>query len=313
VKLPKKKCRCCGGPNFERCGSRPVTPFFSKFGLHLEIAYQARGKRFFRYFPKTVYEIFSRSIRNLLLARIEIAYGACQDCKFIAPWPELSDDMLLDYYLFYLGGTYKTERKNLEACYQEILNKHGSIEELNIRQMQHVKFIMPILEEERKINQIREIRMLDYSGEEGIVTPREEWIEADVFDYGSNTISPIHRSNDKSHPTVQQEIGKYDFIQALHVFEHVGDPKRVLENAIHFLKPNGLLYIEVPWEMTDFDTFIRQGYISCDEHINKFCDSSVRALIAGAGLHCLSCQEGFIELLHNNQPMRVVRCLGRKP
>ena len=45
----------------------------------------------------------------------------------------------------------------------------------------------------------------------------------------------------------------YDVISLIHVLEHISDPKTFLKKAAELLKPNGMIYIEVP----NFDDYIK--------------------------------------------------------
>jgi SAM-dependent methyltransferase len=310
LKLPSKRCRCCGGSNFERCGTRSISPFFRRFGLQVELAIEIRGLRLLRLVlgSKRVTHLIGKHVRT------EIAYGACHECRFIGPWPELSDDMLLDFYAAYGSEAYKTERSVQERWYRSIAEVHGSPRELELRQSAHEAFIVPLLRGRCSQLGVERISMLDYGGGTGQVAPRQAWIDVDIYDVGDRRVHPLTRGGDAGpRSDAASEYRTYDFVQLLHVLEHVGGPSSTLKRAMRFLKPNGLIYLEVPWEMTDLEDLSKHRRFSCDEHINKFCDSSVASMAKNVGLAQVECYEGFVEVLHADKPVRVVRCTARMP
>lgn len=322
MKLESKTCRCCGGDNFIRCGYRPLSDFFAYFGLHIKPAIRYRGEgRVRRLFGERVaswpVSVLNSFPGKALRLTNEIAYGACSDCHFISPWAELSDDLLHDYYSFYGADSYKRERSRFENGYRRIAAVHGSIEELVMRRKQHEEFIVPVLREHLNATGLRRLRLLDYGGGTGQVAPVQEWIDVDLYDVGDRRIRPLGGGCGKDRGEEAEGAGDsrvYDFIQLLHVLEHVGNPLEVIRSAMRHLNANGLFYVEVPWEMSDFEELSNPSSqkIVCDEHMNKFCDRSVAAMMRVSGFEPLRCEEGCLELLHADVPVRVVRCLAKR-
>jgi hypothetical protein len=160
----------------------------------------------------------------------------------------------------------------------------------------------------------KRVRLLDYGGGLGGLAPRAEWIDSDIYEVGNRAGRPAYRAfsfidNDSIVPPLKQ----YDFVQVMHVLEHVGDPLATLRKASRFLKDGGLIYVEVPFEMTDFNCICNSKEPWCDEHINKFCQESVMKMMAAAGLLCLECQSTSLRLLHISEPIKVIKCLAKKP
>ena len=312
MQLINKKCRCCGRSNFSYCGTRSITPFFCRFGLHINPIPRLRGEHIFQKAPGFR---FIKSLLNKVIHKTaEIDYGACADCSFIAPWPEFSDDMLSDYYVFYCSESYKKERSKLEPWYKTIAKNHSSDEELLIRRNDLNNFVTHYLQEYLSDNQIDSISVLDYGGGSAKVAPVQDWAKVYLYDVGDNRIRqtfPANESSDDENLNNHLKTG-FDYIQLLHVLEHVGNPSSTLKNALDFLKPGGLLYLEVPWEMNDFLKLKNSRDIICDEHINKFSDKSLGTMVANFDLTIMLCCEGFIDTLHLEKPNRIIRCLAKK-
>ena len=224
---------------------------------------------------------------------VQIPYGLCTSCGFLAPWPELSDDMLLDYYTSYLSDSYKHKRSVCDASYSTIAFLHGSDDEIRLRRAQHTDYIKPILTDYWKELGQNYIRCLDYGGSSGGMAPDLEFLKWDIFDIDSS---------DK----ISED---YDFIQCLHVLEHVGNPLKTLMSAYCKCRVGGLFYLEVPNETHAIKTPLSAPLPPCDEHINKFKACSLRQMVAHLGGIVLHQEEAFVETLHTVQPISIHRLL----
>ncbi len=318
MRLQQKNCRCCGGSNFKRCGYRTVNEFFGYFALHIQPTINFRGESLFRrLFGSKAAEIlnsfFKLFLKKLLRSKNEIAYGACEDCNLITVWPEFSDDQLLDFYTFYLTKEYKLERSEIDRGYSVIAEKHGSADELLMRRKQNEDFIKFYLEDYKAKSNLDTLKMLDYGGGSGQVAPSFNFIDVDLYDVGDKSIKSLKNKDGLAQlEQLPETHNSYDFVQLLHVIEHVGHPLNVVRSSLEYLKNGGLIFIEVPWEMTNFDELSEKKYITCDEHINKFCNVSLLLMMKSLGLKVLFCEGAYIKLLHIDSPIKVVRCLAKK-
>ena len=319
MKLNQKTCRCCGGSRFERCGYRNVYSFFWHFGLHIQTKISYRGYGFFRKLFVNKLALLINKLLNFLIEKFirvenKIAYGGCLDCNFVSLWPELSDESLLDYYSFYLTDKYRQERGRTDPLYPTISKKHGSAYELLKRRKQNDDFIAPILEGYLANSGRDSLKMLDYGGGSGQVAPLFDWIDVDIYDVDHKSIRSLSNKNSLKlsikHP--KNFKSSYDFVQLLHVIEHVGHPLNTVRSAVEYLKTDGLLFIEVPWEMLNFNEQTESTIIVCDEHINKFCDLSLNNMMKNLGLKVLSCCGDYVTLEHTDSPLKVIRCLVQK-
>ncbi len=79
---------------------------------------------------------------------------------------------------------------------------------------------------------------------------------------------------------------KFDVVSLYHVLEHTRKPKQILLKAKSFLKPNGILVIEVPLVGNFTEKFLQNGYLAYQDptHRHFFTKSKITNLIQDAGL-----------------------------
>lgn len=219
-------------------------------------------------------------------------FGMCSNCNMLAPWPEYSDESLYDYYSFYLTKEYKNERIKYEQSYASIANLHGCEEEMKLRCKSNEEFLLPFLIKHKKKLNKEKITFLDYGGGEGLITPKINFLITDVFNYSLE--KKIKNYN------------KYDSMQILHVLEHVGNPNKTLETAIELLDNNGLLFIEVPYELNDNDFIAQNTFFH--EHINRFNVDSIKKLCESLKLNIIYCKEDFLQQIHIKKS-KIIRCV----
>jgi SAM-dependent methyltransferase len=94
-----------------------------------------------------------------------------------------------------------------------------------------------------------EIRHLDYGGGTGVLSQV-------LKDNGWNsaTYDPFHNKN-----TDLNSLGKFHFITAYEVFEHVPDVNQLMQTLTSLLEPDGLVF---------FSTSVSDGHIKNNERIN---------------------------------------------
>ena len=314
--LQIKSCRCCGGSRFRRLGKQAeVDPFFARYGLQLTVEQSATLplidwalSRRIRMLPSLLRQhaeslLATFRSRNLLTSlSVKIPYGLCDDCLFLAPWFEITDDQLRDYYSHYLSTAYKKARADFQPGYAELGKLMGSQQEADLRREQHEAYIMPILTNYMNQKQLTRMSLLDYGGGEGGIQPRSDRIETFVHEVGSEA---------NFYAAVQVEHG-YDCVQCLHVLEHVGHPLRTCRDAFDRCLPGGLLFIEVPIEFPGLEAIAEKDLPVCHEHINKFCLQSVRGMLAGLGGEVIVVETGEVDFLHLDGLTPVIRGMVRK-
>lgn len=321
MQLKQKDCRCCGARNsFKRLEKEvEVDPFFAKHGLQLSATHTAiipwidwALRRKVNSLPAPLGKNIHRRIddfrRNNLLtsSSITIPYGLCENCNFLAPWYEITDDQLRDYYSFYLDTEYIQARCRFQPGFAELSKLMGSAEEADLRRRQHEDYFMPILENYRQSNGLETISLLDYGGGEGGIQPKADWISTNIIEVSSDD-KPKGSQNLES----SLEKQRFDIVQCLHVIEHVGNPLDTCKDLVSRCKDNGLIYIEVPIEFPGLDAIAEGKLPPCHEHINKLSLLSIRSMFEACNIDIIEVKNDYVDFLHLDGLTPVVRGLGK--
>jgi 2-polyprenyl-3-methyl-5-hydroxy-6-metoxy-1,4-benzoquinol methylase len=320
MELTTKPCRCCGADSFQRLKAlAEVDPFFARHGLQIEVSQNVavplldwglRNKvdRLPNRLARRIHHHLDRlRSRQLLISRrIAIPYGLCDHCHFLAPWVEISDDQLQDYYAHYLQEEYKQARTLFQPDFEKLGKVMGSAAEGESRRRQHETYIFPHLLALRSQSSSPRLRVLDYGGGAGRLLPQADWLEGSVLEVeaptGSNSVATNNGSQEH-----------YDLVQCLHVIEHVGHPLATCRRLASHGRSGGLIYLEVPIEFPGMAAVAAGRLPICHEHINKLSIEAIRALLVAAELEPIEVVEAEVDFLHLNGLTPVVRALARKP
>ena len=314
MQLTLKSCRCCGGLCFRRLEHMvQVDRFFSQHGLQLHLeqtvvipqldwAIHRRIRKLPLPWRKRAEKVLARIRNKVLLTslQLKIPYGLCDECKFLGPWFEISDDQLQDYYAYYLKPEYKQARLAFQPNFIAISEIMGSAEENAIRRKSHSAYLLPYLESYRRLQRKERLRLLDYGGAEGGIQPEADWIDADILEVCAEQL-------------LEGGQKQYDCVQCLHVLEHVGAPLRICRDAMDRCLPGGLLYVEVPMEFPGDAAILEGNLPPCHEHLNKFCLTAVEKMLTSLGGSILVVETGEVRFLHLEGLTLVIRGIVQKP
>lgn len=189
-------------------------------------------------------EVFPGRIADFVASRVgieaETSWAHCTQCGLSWCLRRFTDDQMAALYAGYRDDVYVMERETFEPGYLQI----------------HEQITQP----------------RPYRAE--IEAMIKEWINpSDAFDIG--TLDGINRP----FPNISYvgvEIGDewpdntFDLVIIQHVLEHVPDPAGLLSEAKTRLKPNGVLFFEVPVE-EDGDIW--------HEHVQRFTPQALRAVM----------------------------------
>jgi 2-polyprenyl-3-methyl-5-hydroxy-6-metoxy-1,4-benzoquinol methylase len=105
--------------------------------------------------------------------------------------------------------------------------------------------------------------------------------DSDYIDWARTVIGPgVSRGNIQD---VAVEPGSVDLVTMFHVLEHLRDPRVVFTRCASWLKPDGLLVVEVP----NFGSTVQgPGHIFQKGHLHYYTLRSLCAVAARVGLHC---------------------------
>jgi hypothetical protein len=145
------------------------------------------------------------------------------------------------------------------------------------------------------LSSVRDV--LDFAGADGRFIPpdllaRCKCTVCDVSD------EPPYRP-DVSREADVTVLGKFDFVQACHVLEHVREPKSLVESLASHLNQDGVLYLEVPKETSNEKVDrLRRGEATfpIHEHINLYTEKSLAALVNSAGLELVKMASSELNL-----------------
>lgn len=87
-------------------------------------------------------------------------------------------------------------------------------------------------------------------------------------------------------PFLEWSGGEFDVVVMSHVLEHTASPSGFLKHAKSMMAKDGLLFIEVPFELL---TPLIRRHIGDHRHLGFFSTVTLRGFIDKAGLTCLSC------------------------
>jgi SAM-dependent methyltransferase len=128
-------------------------------------------------------------------------------------------------------------------------------------------------------------RVLDFGGGDGKLLTEfcERGYECFLVDYNRSPLAGIRRLGDTLDDLTGAE--SFDVVICSHVLEHLAEPAHVLKRLTGLLRPEGLLYAEVPFQLS------RRGIPISDDpvtHINFFNLINFSALCQSSGLGLLS-------------------------
>jgi hypothetical protein len=247
-----------------------------------------------------------RKIRRLFLPAkprpavpFRTSMQGCASCHSITPCHEYSFDDLLGLYRDYRSETYNRDRISVEPTYAQIANHVGKHPlEVNNRNAAVDSFLG------KNARYFSGGSMIDYGGSDGRMIPSfiHKQFES-IFIYDASE-APLHPSVDSqkvkkiSHPQAKT----YSFLTCMHVLEHVGNPRALVMEAADLLTAGGLMYIEVPHDLTestrqDFEQKVVDTPIPIHEHLNMLDRMSVPKLVESIpGLELVDQMEDVVDL-----------------
>lgn len=304
--MKSPSCRVCGS---EDTRILPFGQYADFFRLRVDI-----GKDEFMLFSRTgtiTTKPMSLGVRALRkLGRIlfpprvkpatpfRTSMQACTLCHGITPCHEYSFTDLHGLYRDYRSKTYNRDRISVEPSYARVAKDVGAHSlELKNRNAAVDAFLC------KNSKHFAGGSMIDYGGSDGRFLPHfvyEQFENIHIYDASE---SPLHASVDagkvKKIAIAQPEA--YSFLTCMHVLEHVGNPRELAIEAARLIMPGGLMYIEVPFELTlsvreNFAGRIIDTPITIHEHMNLLDRTSIRILVGSiVGLELIDDAEDIVD------------------
>jgi len=223
---------------------------------------------------------------------------SCAVCHGVTPCHEYSFEDLQGLYRDYRSETYNRDRISVEPSYERISKDVGSNSlEIANRNSAVDHFLG------RNSSHFSGGAMIDYGGSDGRFIPSFAYEHFECIDICDASDAALHRSVDtrKVKRITVPRPGTYRFLTCMHVLEHVGSPRELVGEMARLLEPGGLIYIEVPLELSKsicdaFEQKIIDPPIIIHEHLNIFDRTSIRALIHSVdGLELVDDAEDVVE------------------
>lgn len=284
-------CRNCESTQLKDLGFiGEVAPFFLKRVMNAEIR-TSISRHPLRIFARRVCSIPNRFFEKVYGSRAFMEMQICQTCSFVQIKHTFSDEALGRLYSDYRTASYNQERIHYEPTYAQIADDVGKADqEMKCR----VDGLTTWLD--GKIQPGSDFSMLDFGGSDGRFLPKLSGSKF-VFEISNTEPLPgiVRIANEK-------DLKTYSYVQIAHVLEHVPNPLALLKHVAKFMAPAGYLYIEVPQDVPDDELArLKNGTsrlpgLPIHEHINVYCLSSIKALVAAAGLTMLHAETTPIDL-----------------
>jgi hypothetical protein len=206
----------------------------------------------------------------------------CNSCEFFSVYHQLTDSLLASMYHDYRLDTYQQDWEKFHPGYINSVGRFiGGLDEAACRLASLDPYLVQVLEDySLKLDSFESI--LDWGGSDGIILPNV-FINAKRYVYdisGWDAVEGVTKLNsiDKS--------AEFDYIQIMHVLEHVYDPLHFLDVPLAHLKQGGILYLEVPIEFYGTDLIQKvlsnERRLKAHEHINLYTPRSLEALVTAA-------------------------------
>ena len=198
----------------------------------------------------------------------------CEDCGMLFLDMRFDDEEMAALYRDYRGEAYTADRDRCEPGYAA-RNATMFAESNYIDQIDAI--LVPYLSAKP--------RVLDWGGDTSVNTPfRSRAMQHDVYDISNRPMVEGARSVDLD--TVKASV--YDLIVFSHVLEHVPYPRESLREIVNAMRPETVLYVEVPHEevvrLSENPAQRLDRKRHWHEQINFFTPSALDAIFKEVGL-----------------------------
>ena len=232
-------------------------------------------------------------------------YLRCQKCGNVEQHPKMSDDELSTYY----DGAYREYKCHIKFD-NKVIRPSIKYHWTEYSFMRGQNFIDHLGNEH--LSKLNGENVLDIGGYQGAFLSglSNIWnLECTILDYSTDGLafsssnfgfSTIH-IEDGLVQTLNQIDDSYGVVSMTHVFEHLKNPVEVLEAIKDVLKPNGILYIEVP--------NIYEYHLNDPTHVHLYCEESMKNLLSIVNMEVINISftsnpiepfEGFIDTPNRN-------------
>lgn len=240
--------------------------------------------------------------------RLGMAYSLCNtlecaDCGAIFLDYRFSEKELSRLYKDYRGPEYNAMRTEFEPGYAAIASHYQG----RAAYVEAVEALLsPYLPSQP--------RVLDWGGDSGINSPFR-FLAGSLHVYDISGVEVCAEATKVSREECLTNT--YDLIVCSQVLEHISYPVRVLQDITRLLRPESILYLEVPLEEV-FRTAAegtQRGSTKrhWHEHINFFSPASLEALAHTCGLDILAYESMHVSLGWRDSAVQMLICKAAQP
>lgn len=218
---------------------------------------------------------------------VRITYVLCRRCGFVMYTPRPSDGDIAAKYAFLVERGEAVGHAHSDAATDDA--RAAAVH----RQM------APLLPP-------GSARVLDLGGGDGrMLRPfLEAGHQGCVVDYNPRPIAGVERLGATLDEVPESE--RFDAAISLHVLEHLADPLRVVRQIARRLRPEGVLFVEVPLEVWR----LRPDHLEPVTHVNYFTRDSLNVLLRRGGFGAVQVWEQ-VATAPGGGPIFVVRAAAR--
>ena len=204
----------------------------------------------------------------------------CVDCGFVFLDMRFDDEEMAALYKGYRDAGYCALRDRFEPGYAARNNTFGAQAEYIPKVEAFLAPYMPAAP-----------RILDFGGDTGMNTPLQGRAAA-FHIHDISDVAPVKGATRVSYEEARARA--YDLIVSIQVLEHVADPRAHIREIAGLMKPETLLYLELPFEemmRTDGGNMSRGSRKRhWHEHINFFSEKALHRLLADSSLEIVASQ-----------------------
>ena len=234
--------------------------------------------------------LFERMLNTVMIDALMAQAIQCQDCNFISSMIRFTDEQMQRYYHEYMQkesnnnrqfGSYVFHRIRCEGRgWTTLLDLYKEPWWAAARKDAIVNVIQSC---NINLNSIKSV--LDFGGDLGQYIPNE-------FNHARRHVVEIEPRDLVEGVTAvnsPDDCDPVDLVLCCHTLEHVSYPNDLVVDMKRYLKPGGLLYIEVPdEEKVVMDSINNNTPLGMHEHINIFWAESLIALVKRNGFEVLT-------------------------
>ncbi|CAN5414999.1 hypothetical protein BH10PSE4_BH10PSE4_42350 [soil metagenome] len=253
------RCICCDGVRLRRSPAI-LMPFVAK--------------RVFDWEPVEITPDWGMQTLSLGMAYPLCNSLQCEDCRALFLDIRFSDAEMDRLYAGYRGPDYTAVRERFEPGY-------AARNALLMARAAYLPQVEAMIEPQLS----RPLHILDWGGDTGLNTPfRDSAASVSVYDISglamAEGVTAVDRGGLAEAP--------FNLVVCSNVLEHVPAPAALLDDIASVMRPETLLYLEVPLEAYVAEHAevenLAAGKKHWHEHVNFFTETALRALIARCGL-----------------------------